>query len=135
MAFAQSPPLQHAVFKETVISFAVEYYVVKGFGFPLDVCLKFERLVGIPPGGKPDFWQRMQISHEMVKALRAHVAHISLTDKDWELIRQEIAENERKKPREIEAAVGISEEEMVNTLTDSLKRDSVMQENADAGDR
>ena len=107
----------------------------KGFGFPLDVCLKFERLVGIPPGGKPDFWQRMQISHEMVKALRAHVAHISLTDKDWELIRQEIAENERKKPREIEAAVGISEEEMVNTLTDSLKRESVMQENADAGDR
>lgn len=107
----------------------------KGFGFPLDVCLKFERLVGIPPRGKPDYWQRMQITHEMVKALRAHVAHVNLTDEDWELIRQEIAENERKKPREIHAALGISEEDMVNTLMDSLKRESVIQENADADDR
>ena len=63
------------------------------------MCLKLEKLVGIPPGA--DFWQRMQITHEMVKAACAHVAHINLTDENWELIRQKIAENERKRPREI----------------------------------
>ena len=41
----------------------------------------------------------------------------------------------RKKLREIHAVLGISEEDMVNTLTDSLKRESVMQENSDADDR
>lgn len=67
---------------------------LKGIGIPIEICVKFERLIGLKPGEEPNYVQKILISEEVIKAMREHVKNIHLTSEDHELITQEVRKNE-----------------------------------------
>lgn len=63
---------------------------LKGFGIPIELCVKYERMAGVKPGEEPTKKQQEQITKLMVTALTLYVAHIVLTSRDYEEIAQEV---------------------------------------------
>lgn len=69
---------------------------LKGFGIPIEVCVKYERAVGIPAGVEPTKQQRAAVTKLMVDVLTAGVSNVVLNSEDYELIAQEVKRNESK---------------------------------------
>lgn len=67
---------------------------MKGMGIPIDLCVKFERKIGLKPGEKPDYCQRIKISDLMISAMQEAVKDVVLSDDDKEQIKEEIKHNE-----------------------------------------
>lgn len=70
---------------------------LKGFGIPIELCVKYERMAGVKPGEEPTKKQQEQITKLMVTALTLYVAHIVLTSRDYAEIAQEVKENEERR--------------------------------------
>lgn len=67
---------------------------LKAFGVPIELCVKFERLVGVKTGETPTFVQKIHVSDAMIAAMNAWVQNIELSAEDYELIAKEVKENE-----------------------------------------
>lgn len=70
---------------------------LKGFGIPIEVCVKYERMAGVKFGMKPTKQQKEMVTKLMVAALTVYAADIHLTSRDYKLIQKEVEENERKR--------------------------------------
>ena len=66
---------------------------LKGIGIPIEVCVKYERMCGIPAGSRGSFAQRMRVSDAMIAALERGAEGVELSGEDWRLIRAEIKAN------------------------------------------
>lgn len=66
----------------------------KCFGVPIEVCVKYERKVGVKPGDEPTKKQAEAACKLMVDALTLGVSDVVLTSKDFEQIAKEVARNE-----------------------------------------
>lgn len=69
---------------------------LKGFGIPIETCVKYERLAGVETGKEPTKAQSMKVTDLMVKVLSAGVAHVALTAADYDIISKEVAKNENR---------------------------------------
>ena len=70
---------------------------LKGFGIPIEVCIKYERIAGVKVNEKPTREQAQAVTDMMVKVLVAGVANVTLTAEDYEQIANEVKENEKRK--------------------------------------
>ncbi len=70
---------------------------LKGVGFPIELCFKMDRAVGVQPGKKPTYDQRCAVGRLIVAAVEKAVKRVKLTSLDYKLIAREIAENEKLK--------------------------------------
>ena len=68
---------------------------LKWVGFPIELCFKMERAVGVQPGKKATYDQRCAVSRLIVGAVEKAVKHVKLTALDHKLIAREIEENEK----------------------------------------
>lgn len=69
---------------------------LKGFGIPIEVCVKYERLAGVKTNETPNKKQAKAVTDLMVKVLIAGVSNVSLTSEDYEQIAKEVKENENR---------------------------------------
>ena len=69
---------------------------LKGFGIPVEVCVKYERLAGVKVNEKPTKQQSKAITDLMVKVLIAGVSNVTLSSEDYEQIAKEVKENENR---------------------------------------
>lgn len=69
---------------------------LKGFGIPVEVCVKYERLAGVKVNEKPTKQQSKVITDLMVKVLIAGVSNVTLSSEDYEQIAKEVKENENR---------------------------------------
>ena len=67
---------------------------LKAIGLPIELCVKYERLCGIPAGHKPTYMEKLHVSEAMISALDAAVRNVQLTSEDYELIVKEVKRNE-----------------------------------------
>lgn len=67
---------------------------LKAIGIPIELCVKYERMCGIPPGKKLSFTEKFRVSEAMISALEAGARNIMLTSEDYQLIAQEVKRNE-----------------------------------------
>ena len=70
---------------------------LKAIGLPIELCVKFERLCGIPPERKPTYVEKIHVSEAMISAMETAVRNVQLTSRDYELIAEEVKENEKKR--------------------------------------
>lgn len=68
----------------------------KNLLIPTEICVRYERLLGIPAGEKPTKAQVMEINEIMIDQIGRFVRHIALSSHDYQLIAEERAEQERK---------------------------------------
>lgn len=68
----------------------------KGFGIPIEVCVKYERAAGVKLGQVPTRQQAQVITNLMVTTLTMGVQHIKLTASDYEAIAKEVKSNEQR---------------------------------------
>lgn len=69
---------------------------LKGFGIPIEVCVKYERLVGVKVNETPTKKQAKDITDLMVKVLVAGVSSVTLTAEDYKQISKEVEANEKR---------------------------------------
>ncbi len=69
---------------------------LKGFGIPVEVCVKYERLAGVKVNEKPTRAQSTIVTDLMVKVLIAGVSDVKLTSEDYEQIAKEVKANEER---------------------------------------
>lgn len=69
---------------------------LKGFGIPIEVCVKYERLAGVKTNETPTKKQAKAVTDLMVKVLIAGVSNVSLTSEDYEQIAREVKKNENR---------------------------------------
>lgn len=69
---------------------------LKGFGIPIEVCIKYERLAGVKTNETPTKKQSKDITDLMVKVLIAGVSNVILTSEDYEQIAKEVKANENR---------------------------------------
>ena len=72
---------------------------LKSIGMPIELSLKYERKIGLKPGEKPNYVQRILISDAMLNAMAAGVRDIQLTSEDYEIIAREVRANEQARTR------------------------------------
>ena len=72
---------------------------LQAIGLPIELCVKFERLCGIPAGRKPTYVEKIHVSEEMISAMEAYVRNVQLTSEDYELIAKEVKRNEQSRKR------------------------------------
>ena len=70
---------------------------LKGFGIPVEVCVRYERMAGVKTGEEPTKQQAKRITKLMVTALTIYAADVVLTSRDYALIQKEVEENERSR--------------------------------------
>ena len=70
---------------------------LKAIGLPIELCVKFERLCGIPAGRKPTYVEKIHVSEAMISALEAGVRNVQLSSEDYELIANEVKQNEQRR--------------------------------------
>ena len=70
---------------------------LKAIGLPIELCVKFERLCGIPAGRKPTYVEKIHVSEAMISALEAGVRNVQLTSEDYEQIAKEVKKNEQRR--------------------------------------
>lgn len=70
---------------------------LKAIGLPIELCLKYERLCGIPAGKRPTFVDKIHVSDAMISALEAAVRNVKLTADDYAIIEKEVRRNEQKR--------------------------------------
>ena len=70
---------------------------LKAIGLPIELCVKFERLCGIPAGRKPTYVEKIHVSEAMISAMEAAVRNVQLTSADYELIAAEVKRNESRR--------------------------------------
>ena len=70
---------------------------LKGFGIPIEVCVRFERMAGVETGDQPNKKQQAQVTELMVSALTLYSSKVVLTAKDYELIAEEVKQNEENR--------------------------------------
>lgn len=70
---------------------------LKGFGIPVEVCVRYERMAGVKPGEVPTKQQARRITELMVAALTVYASKVVLTARDYELILKEVKDNERNR--------------------------------------
>ena len=66
-------------------------------GLPIDLSIKLERAVGVKPGEKPNYMQKILISDMIIKALENAVADIELDSVDKAAVEKEIRSNEERR--------------------------------------
>lgn len=69
---------------------------LKGFGIPIEVCVKYERLAGLKTGETPNKSQADKIAAMMVTSITLGVQHVKLEAEDYKLIAEEVKSNEQK---------------------------------------
>ena len=69
---------------------------LKGFGIPIEVCVKYERRAGLKTGEVADKKTQELIASYMVQDLIAAVANVPLSSEDYALIAKEVKANENK---------------------------------------
>lgn len=72
---------------------------LKGIGIPIEICVKYERMAGLAPGQKPTFVEKIHVSELMISALEAYARDVRLTAVDYELIAEEVRQNEEDRDR------------------------------------
>lgn len=70
---------------------------LKAIGLPIELCVKFERLCGIPAGRRPTYVEKIHVSEAMISALESAVRNVQLTSEDYELIAREVKKNEQSR--------------------------------------
>lgn len=70
---------------------------LKGFGIPVEVCVRYERMVGVKTGETPTKQQAQQITELMVTALTIYASKVVLTSRDYAQIQKEVESNERSR--------------------------------------
>ena len=70
---------------------------LKGFGIPVEVCVRYERMAGVKTGEKPTKQQQAQVTRLMVTALTVYASDVNLTSRDYAQIAKEVRENERSR--------------------------------------
>lgn len=70
---------------------------LKGFGIPIEVCVRYERMAGVKIGERPNKKQQAEITRLMVTALTMYASGVILTSRDYALIQKETEENERNR--------------------------------------
>jgi len=70
---------------------------LKAIGLPIELCVKFERLCGIPAGRKPTYVEKIHVSEAMISALESAVRNVQLTSEDYQLIANEVKANENSR--------------------------------------
>ena len=70
---------------------------LKGFGIPVELCVRYERMAGVKTGAEPTPKQKRDITRLMVTALTVYAANVILTAKDYKLIMEEVEANERSR--------------------------------------
>lgn len=67
---------------------------LKGFGIPIETCIKYERLAGVKTNEEPTKAQAAAVTRLMVQVLSAGVLDVELTAEDYDQIKQEVKHNE-----------------------------------------
>lgn len=70
---------------------------LKGFGIPVELCVRYERMAGVKTGDEPTRAQQRDITRLMVTALTVYAADVVLTAADYKLIQEEVEANERNR--------------------------------------
>ena len=70
---------------------------LKGFGIPVEVCVRFERMAGVETSAQPTKKQSEKITELMVTALTVYSVNVVLTAEDYRLIAEEVEANERNR--------------------------------------
>ena len=70
---------------------------LKGFGIPVEVCIRYERMAGVKTGETPTREQQKKVSELMINAMTIYAAKVVLTSKDYEQIAKEVANNEQSR--------------------------------------
>jgi hypothetical protein len=70
---------------------------LKGFGIPVELCVRYERMAGVKTGEEPTRAQQQDITRLMVTALTVYAADVVLTSADYQLIKEEVEANERNR--------------------------------------
>lgn len=66
---------------------------LKGLGLPVDLCVKIEQLVGVMPGQKPDYIQKIKISDFIIRALEKATSGVVLTPENVAAVKEEVLGN------------------------------------------
>ena len=66
-------------------------------GLPVELCVKLEQAVGVKPGQRPSYFQKIQISDIIIKALEDVVSDVVLDPANSEAVAEEIQANERNR--------------------------------------
>ena len=64
----------------------------KGISLPVDLCVKIEQLVGVAPGEKPDYIQKIKISDYIISTLEKATASIQLAPANKEAVKKEVSQ-------------------------------------------
>ena len=70
---------------------------LKGFGIPIEVCIRYERMAGVKTDETPTKEQQKEVSRLMINAMTLYASEVVLTSKDYEQIAREVANNEQKR--------------------------------------
>lgn len=68
---------------------------LKGLGLPVDLCVKIEQLVGVMPGQKPDYIQKIKISDFIISALEKATSSVVLTPENVAAVKEEVLGNKK----------------------------------------
>ena len=66
-------------------------------GLPIELSVKLEQAVGVKPGKKPNYMQKILISDMIVKAVEAAVSEIELDPINRAAVEEEIRGNEERR--------------------------------------
>lgn len=66
-------------------------------GLPVELSVKLEQAVGVTPGQKPNYVQKILISDMIIKAVENLVADVELDPKNKIAVEQEIHANEENR--------------------------------------
>lgn len=66
-------------------------------GLPIDLAVKLEQAVGVKPGKKPNYMQKILISNLIIKAVEKAVGEIELDPVNKAAVEAEIRSNEEQR--------------------------------------
>lgn len=77
----------------------------RSMGLPVELSVKLEQAVGVRPGEKPTYVQKIQISEMIIKAVQDLVADVELDPRNKIAVEQEIHANEESRKNAAEHSV------------------------------
>ena len=65
----------------------------KAWGIPIELCKKLEQKIGVPPGRKPNYIEKIKVSDLIITNLEKLVADVKLAPENQKLVEEEIQQN------------------------------------------
>ena len=72
----------------------------KAWGMPVELCKKLEQKIGVPPGRKPTYMQKLKVSELIITTLEKLVADEKLVPENQKLVDEEIQRNVEARKQE-----------------------------------